>query len=124
MLTNADIAIDAINLLHELMEPDVAVDSEENALLLIDDFVWSYQPSIPPLLTSPKVAKNGLELLVQNLARLDEKQVEEKPAVNRTLNIIENLIEIKASIATARTTELGLRVANVANRLWPKRLKF
>lgn len=36
---SADIAIDAINLLHELMEPDVAVDSEENALLLIDDFV-------------------------------------------------------------------------------------
>lgn len=37
-----DIAIDAIDLLHELMEPDVAVDSEENALLLIDDFVWGH----------------------------------------------------------------------------------
>lgn len=36
------------------------------------------------------------------MGRLNEKEVEEKAAVNRTLNIVENLLEIKATIASVR----------------------
>ncbi|CAM9534144.1 unnamed protein product, partial [Heterosigma akashiwo] len=40
----------------------------------------------------------GLELLLQNLARLDEASEEDAQGVFNTLQILENLIEIQPSI--------------------------
>ena len=42
---------------------------------------------------------SGLELLVQNLSRLDESSDEDAQGVNYTMGCIENLVEIRPSIA-------------------------
>jgi beta-catenin-like protein 1 len=41
----------------------------------------------------------GLELLVQNLSRLDESNDEDAQGVNSSMGCIENLVEIRPNIA-------------------------
>jgi beta-catenin-like protein 1 len=78
---NPDIAADVVELFFELTDSDT-VQENDFVLALIDDLV----------------SKNCLELLVQNLQRLNEKVQEEKQAVHRILNIIENLVDLKPTL--------------------------
>ncbi|CAI5958149.1 unnamed protein product [Closterium sp. NIES-65] len=82
---NTDISLGAVSLLGELTDADAIGDHEEEAKALVQALVDS----------------SGLELLVQNLQRLDEKDSEEGNAVFTTLGIFENMIEALPSVAEA-----------------------
>ncbi|KAJ8442199.1 hypothetical protein Cgig2_005139 [Carnegiea gigantea] len=80
---NTDIAIDVVSLLQDLTDEDVLEDNDEPARVLVDNLVEN----------------NALELLVQNLLRLNESDPDEAAAVHSTLATIENLIEVKPAVA-------------------------
>eukprot|EP01018_Ginkgo_biloba_P030882 Gb_25207 [translate_table: standard] len=80
---NTDIAVDVVNLLQDLTDEDVLEDSDEAAQVLVDALVEN----------------NALELLVQNLNRLDENDPDETTAVYNTLATIENMIEVRPGVS-------------------------
>lgn len=84
---NTDISLAALSLLQELTDPDAFTvedfDDSVDPLVLVDEFV----------------REQGIELIVQNLSRLDETQEEDALGVSRTLTILENIIEAKEALA-------------------------
>ncbi|KAL2942873.1 Beta-catenin-like protein 1 [Bienertia sinuspersici] len=80
---NTDIAVDVVSLLQDLTEEDVLEDNDEPAKVLVDNLVEN----------------NVLELLVQNLLRLNENDHDEANAIHTTLATIENLIEVKPQVS-------------------------
>mmetsp|Transcript_17465 Transcript_17465/g.26179 ORF Transcript_17465/g.26179 Transcript_17465/m.26179 type:complete len:589 (+) Transcript_17465:75-1841(+) len=85
---NTDIAIEVVDLLKELTEPEIANESEGLYDLLVDELV-----------------KNDMiKSLVINLERLDEKEDEDKQAVHNTLGIFENLMEYAPEVAPTKLT--------------------
>ncbi|KAJ7569069.1 hypothetical protein O6H91_01G059700 [Diphasiastrum complanatum] len=80
---NTDIAIEVVNLLNDLTDEDVIGESDEPAIILVDALIEN----------------NALELLVQNLSRLDEGDTDEASGVFNTLSIIENMVEVKTLVA-------------------------
>ncbi|KAI3462232.1 hypothetical protein Pfo_018895 [Paulownia fortunei] len=80
---NTDIAIDAVTLLQDLTDADVIEDNDESAQVLVDALVEN----------------SAVELLVQNLARLNDSDADESAAIYNTLSTIENLIEVKPSVS-------------------------
>ncbi|EOY03115.1 ARM repeat superfamily protein isoform 1 [Theobroma cacao] len=80
---NTDIAIDVVHLLEDLTDEDVLEDNDEPARILVDSLIEN----------------NVLELLVQNLQRLSDKDPDEMSAVYNTLASIENMIEVKPAVA-------------------------
>ncbi|KAH6799350.1 ARM repeat superfamily protein [Perilla frutescens var. frutescens] len=80
---NTDVAIDAVTLLQDLTDADVVEDNDESALVLVDALIEN----------------NAAELLVQNLARLNDSDPDEAAAIYNTLSTIENLIEVKPSVS-------------------------
>lgn len=80
---NSDIAIDAVTLLQDLTDADVIEDNDEPAQVLVDALIEN----------------NAVELLVQNLARLNDSDPEESAAIYNTLSTLENLIEVKPSVS-------------------------
>ncbi|GMH11286.1 hypothetical protein Nepgr_013127 [Nepenthes gracilis] len=80
---NTDIAIDVVSLLQDLTDEDVLEDNDEPARILVDSLVEN----------------NALELLVQNLFRLNEADSDEMAAAYNTLATIENLIEVKPAVS-------------------------
>ncbi|KAI9139486.1 Catenin-beta-like protein [Paraphysoderma sedebokerense] len=85
---NTDIVIDTIELLNELTDEDV-INPEE-----LDDEV---EEGIKLFMNS-LLENQLLDLLVQNLSRLDENQPEDKQGVFNTLNVIENLTSFLPSV--------------------------
>lgn len=80
---NTDIAVDVVSLLHDLTEEDVLEDNDEPARVLVDNLVEN----------------NVLELLVQNLLRLNENDPDEAAAIHTTLATLENLVEVKPQVS-------------------------
>jgi beta-catenin-like protein 1 len=80
---NTDIAIDVVTLIQDLTGEDVLEENDEPTKVLVDALVDC----------------SVLELLVQNLHRLSEKDADENAAVYNTLATIENLIEVKPAVA-------------------------
>ncbi|GAB2211389.1 hypothetical protein Drorol1_Dr00024701 [Drosera rotundifolia] len=80
---NVDISIDVVSLLQDLTDEDVLEDNDEPARVLVESLVEN----------------NALELMVQNLFRLNEGDSDEMAAVYGTLSIIENMIEVKPNVA-------------------------
>ncbi|KAM7515936.1 hypothetical protein LguiA_005519 [Lonicera macranthoides] len=80
---NTDIAIDVVGLIQDLTDEDVLDDNDEPAKILVDSLIEN----------------NVLELLVQNLLRLNESDSDEVAAVHNSLATIENLIEVKPGVA-------------------------
>eukprot|EP00904_Undaria_pinnatifida_P000363 jgi/Undpi1/10327/HiC_scaffold_28.g12777.m1 len=78
---NTDISISVLLLLQELTDSDVLSEREE-ASVIVDAIV----------------DKQGLELLVQNLSRLDEANEEDAKGVNTTMGVLENLLEARPSL--------------------------
>lgn len=75
---NTDISVSAIALLHEITDPETAVEADD-PVMLVDALV-----------------KNSLfELMVQNLKRLDEAVEEDQQGVHDTMGVIENLVELE-----------------------------
>lgn len=79
---NVDIGIAVVNLLHEMMDVETLAE-EEGALDIVDGLL----------------EHNGLEVLVNSLAKLDEKNKEDFTAFHNLLAIFEALIEVKANMA-------------------------
>ncbi|CBJ28776.1 conserved unknown protein [Ectocarpus siliculosus] len=78
---NTDISITVLLLLQELTDSDVLSEREE-ASVIVDAIV----------------DKLGLELLVQNLSRLDESNEEDAKGVNTTMGVLENLLEARPTL--------------------------
>ncbi|CAN0504097.1 unnamed protein product, partial [Ectocarpus sp. 12 AP-2014] len=78
-----DISITVLLLLQELTDSDVLSEREE-ASVIVDAIV----------------DKQGLELLVQNLSRLDESNEEDAKGVNTTMGVLENLLEVPPAAAS------------------------
>ncbi|KAL0016201.1 hypothetical protein SO802_003270 [Lithocarpus litseifolius] len=83
---NTDIAVDVVQLLQDLTDPDVFEDNEE-----------SNEPA--RVLVDALVENNVLELLVQNLQRLNDFDPDEMAAVYSMLTTVENLVEVKLAVA-------------------------
>lgn len=83
---NTDISIAAISLLQELTDVDTITEQPDHTLPLLEALA-----NEPP----------GLELLVQNLFRLDESNNEDAQGVYNTFAILENIVEIKPTLADA-----------------------
>lgn len=80
---NTDIALDVVGLIQDLTDEDVLEDNDENAQVLVDCLIEN----------------NVLELLVQNLLRLNESDSDEMAGAYNTLATIENLIEVRPAVA-------------------------
>lgn len=80
---NTDISIATINLLQEMTDVDSVLEEFDKAMEFINAFV----------------AGQGLELIVQNLSRLDENNEEDAQGVHNSLAIIENLVEINPELS-------------------------
>ncbi|ORX89907.1 DUF1716-domain-containing protein [Basidiobolus meristosporus CBS 931.73] len=103
---NTDIAISAVELLNALTEEDddgTNEEAEESMKLLVQALV---SPTFLSLLgkhrqltISLQVDNQGLDILIQNLNRLDESLNEDRNGVFQTLAVVENLISIEPEIA-------------------------
>lgn len=82
---NTDLGIEAVSVLSDMTDADELGDNEEEARVLVDAIVDN----------------NGLELLGQSLARLNEGEPEEAAGVHNTLSVLENLVEVRTAAAFA-----------------------
>ncbi len=89
---NTDISIHTLGALAELTDPDVILEAEKEAATLIEALV----------------DKNGLELLVQNLQRMDEGREDDVKGVLHTLQILENLVTVRPSLASLVCSKTSL----------------
>lgn len=81
---NTDIAIDVVSLLSDLTDEDVIGETtEDSAVILVEALIEN----------------NALELLVQNLSRLEESEPDEAAAVFNTLSVLENMVEVRPAVA-------------------------
>lgn len=80
---NTDISISTVSLLAEMTDVDSIAEESEKAMTFVDAFV----------------AGQGLELVVQNLSRLDESSEEDAQGVHHSMSILENLVEIRPDLA-------------------------
>ncbi|KAK7856770.1 beta-catenin-like protein 1 [Quercus suber] len=78
---NTDITVDV-----DLTDPDVFEDDEES-------------DELARVLVDMLVGNNVLELLVQNLLRLNDSDPNKMAAVYNTLTTVENLVEVKPAVA-------------------------
>lgn len=81
---NTDISVNVIDLLHSLLEPTGLKDSDSGAVGPLLEFFFSNQL---------------VQLLTQNLSRLDESVRDEAEGVHTTLGIIESLLDIRPDMA-------------------------
>ena len=82
---NTDISIAAVTLLDELLDADALAEGGDAAEPLLDAVLECQL----------------LQLLVQNLGRLDEAEEEDAAGVHRTLSILESLLEARPALAEA-----------------------
>lgn len=78
---NTDVSLAVIALLSELTAPDAMGDTDDGDALI-----------------DALVGAQGLELLVQNLSRLDEASAEDAQGVYNTMHILENMTEAKPEL--------------------------
>ncbi|KAF9195456.1 hypothetical protein BGZ51_000031 [Haplosporangium sp. Z 767] len=92
---NPDIAIDAIELLKELTDEEVlSVGLEDD-----EDVSGSEGEAGMKVFVQALVDQGLLDLLVQNLARLNEEEANDRQGVFNTLAIFENLTSIEVAMA-------------------------
>ncbi|KAF7726248.1 hypothetical protein EC973_008958 [Apophysomyces ossiformis] len=89
---NTDIVIDAIDLINELTDEDVGTSE--------DDLQKSEEATEGVKVFVDELLKNELlELLVQNLERLDENEEADRQGVFKILGIVENLLALEPKLA-------------------------
>eukprot|EP01138_Halocafeteria_seosinensis_P015341 gb/GECG01015657.1/.p1 GENE.gb/GECG01015657.1/~~gb/GECG01015657.1/.p1 ORF type:complete len:447 (+),score=78.13 gb/GECG01015657.1/:1-1341(+) len=82
---NTDIAVDAVAVFSELLNPEVLqTDEEETAAIQIVDHM---------------LENDGLELVVQNLQRLNEESAEESQGIFDTLSLLEYILQLKTDLS-------------------------
>ncbi|KXS21350.1 DUF1716-domain-containing protein [Gonapodya prolifera JEL478] len=93
---NTDISLAAVDLLNEMTDEEVVPEDGEEQEAGMKEFV------------SALVENTALEVVVQNMARLDEDQEEDKKGVFNSLSFIENAISVDASIAESVVRQTGI----------------
>ncbi|KAI9262929.1 Catenin-beta-like protein [Helicostylum pulchrum] len=91
---NTDIAIDTIDLINELTDEDVGVGSSEDDIERSEQVQAAIKTFVDAMLENEL-----LQLLVQNLARLDEKEETDRQGVFKILGILENVISLEPKYA-------------------------
>lgn len=101
---NPDIAIDAIELLKELTDEEVlSVGLEED-----QEVAGSEGEAGMKVFVHGLIDQGLLDLLVQNLGRLDEEETNDRQGVFNTLAIFENLTSIEVALAETIVSKSGL----------------
>ncbi|GAA55303.1 beta-catenin-like protein 1, partial [Clonorchis sinensis] len=77
---NTDISLAVIDLLHELLESNGLIEAGPNRVNPLLDLLFNGQL---------------IQLLMQNVARLDESNKDEADGVHKTLGIVENLLDVR-----------------------------
>ncbi|KAI8094197.1 Catenin-beta-like protein [Thamnidium elegans] len=91
---NTDIAIDTIDLINELTDEDVGMGSSEDDLERSEQVQAAIKTFVDAMLENEL-----LQLLVQNLARLDEKEETDRQGVFKILGVLENVISLEPKYA-------------------------
>eukprot|EP01031_Cornospumella_fuschlensis_P027173 gene27173-32827_t len=101
---NTDISVMAVSLLQEMIDASSLEEAREEMISLIESFI----------------ASNGLELVTQNLHRLNEfDSSEDAQGVYNTLAILDSLVEIDSSHSVAivtRTNIVSFLVKRITNK--------
>lgn len=118
---NTDIAIDVCEVIRELTDEDVGQEDEELQdetgkegdvrrviAELIDELVSLASPSLSIRADSRKLNNSILDLLVSNIARLDEEEETDRQGVFHILGIFENLIAFIPPLAEQVVRETPL----------------
>jgi beta-catenin-like protein 1 len=107
---NADIALDIIELIHELTDEDVGEEADdegeedpeqrEAALKsLISALVRLFFITVRSVLSCPQLGHSILELLVDNMTRLNEAEEADRQGIYHVLGIFENFVGSKPQLA-------------------------
>lgn len=91
---NTDIAIDTIDLINELTDEDVGASTSEDDLERSEEVLEAINTFV-----SAMMENELLQLLVQNLARLDEKEETDRQGVFKILGIFENILSLNPKYA-------------------------
>ncbi|CAO3617421.1 unnamed protein product [Mucor hiemalis] len=91
---NTDIAIDTIDLINELTDEDVGASSSEDDLERSEEVQNAIHTFVAAMMENEL-----LQLLVQNLARLDEKEETDRQGVFKILGIFENILSLDPKYA-------------------------
>ncbi|KAF8944692.1 hypothetical protein BGZ47_003917 [Haplosporangium gracile] len=101
---NPDIAIDAIELLKELTDEEVlSVGLEED-----QEVAGSEGEAGMKVFVHGLIDQGLMDLLVQNLGRLDEEETNDRQGVFNTLAVFENLTSIEVALAETIVSKSGL----------------
>ncbi|KAK0206610.1 Catenin-beta-like protein [Desarmillaria ectypa] len=96
---NADIAIDVVEVFHELTDEDVGDESNDNE----EDTAEALKILIEGLLEN-----SILELLVENLKRLNETEESDRQGVFHILGIFENILGFDPALSTQLVSKTNL----------------
>lgn len=80
---NVDVAVDTIDLLHDLLDPEMLTEAIQPAMTLVENLI----------------EVDFLTLLTDNLDRLEESDEDQAEAVHNVLGVVENLIELKPDLS-------------------------
>ncbi|KAI9204682.1 Catenin-beta-like protein [Polychytrium aggregatum] len=106
---NTDVAMTAVEVLNELTDEDVVGEIDENEAAVEGMSV----------LVKALVENQALELLVQNMSRLNENNAEDKQGIFNTLGVVENMISVDPSVAekvVAQTQLMPFLLARIGQR--------
>ncbi|ELU45607.1 beta-catenin-like protein 1 (Nuclear associated protein) [Rhizoctonia solani AG-1 IA] len=95
---NMDIVIDVVEVIHEFTDEDVGGEDEDEDEDDEGQVVRKGEGALKDLIDS-MVTSQTLELLVQNLSRMDEKEETDRQGVFHTLGIFENVLASRPTLA-------------------------
>ncbi|CAE6394781.1 unnamed protein product [Rhizoctonia solani] len=98
---NMDIVIDIVEVIHEFTDEDVGGEDEDDDNDEEDEegqVIRKGEDALKDLIDS-LVTSQTLELLVQNLSRMDEKEETDRQGVFHTLGIFENVLASRPTLA-------------------------
>ncbi|CAE6465415.1 unnamed protein product [Rhizoctonia solani] len=95
---NMDIVIDVVEVIHEFTDEDVGGEDEDDEENEEGQVTRKGEEALKDLIDS-LVTSQTLELLVQNLSRMDEKEETDRQGVFHTLGIFENVLASRPTLA-------------------------
>ncbi|KAB5595329.1 Beta-catenin-like protein 1 [Ceratobasidium theobromae] len=95
---NMDIVIDVVEVIHEFTDEDAGGEDDDEEEDEDGQVIRKSEEALKALIDS-LVTNQTLELLVQNLARMDEKEETDRQGVFHTLGIFENVLASRPTLA-------------------------
>ncbi|CAE7171719.1 unnamed protein product [Rhizoctonia solani] len=114
---NMDIVIDVVEVIHEFTDEDVGGEEDEEEEDEEGQVIRKNEEALKDLIDS-LVTSQTLELLVQNLSRMDEKEETDRQGVFHTLGIFENVLASRPTLAETlvSTTTIAQWLLNRINQ--------